>query len=297
MTVKIAFIGFGEAAQAMALGFDEEQGDVSLSAFDVRFDDPKAPEVRRRATELGVTAASSAKEAVAGADIVLSLVKGSVAVEAAEQTAPHLSAKQIFIDLNSISPDAKVKVGEVVAKLSPAAFVEGAVMDAVKPRRHKVPILLAGPRAAEAAATLNSVGMVCEAVGEKIGQACAIKMIRSVMVKGVEALIIESMGAAARAGVTERILDSVNETFAGLDWRKLSSHYLRRTHEHGARRASEMQEAAATLRTYGMDPVISTAVSETIARAYDRLKDVPYDPAEEYPAMLETLVGKPKLAG
>jgi 3-hydroxyisobutyrate dehydrogenase-like beta-hydroxyacid dehydrogenase len=288
--MKLAFIGFGEAAQAMALGFLEQRSLEKLSAYDIRIDDPAhAPMLKAKAQELGVFLSPSIREALADTQIILSMVQGSAAVGVAQSVAPHMKADQIFIDLNSISPDAKQRVADAITKGSPGVCVEGAIMDAVRPKRHKVPILLAGSRAEEAAKRLNAAGMSCEAIGEKIGQACAIKMIRSVMMKGVEALILESMAAAETAGVTERILDSVNITFAGLDWRKLTSHYLKRTHEHGPRRVSEMKESAATIKSLGLEPLMSSAISRTIAAGYEKLSAVPYDPASQYPELLRVL--------
>ena len=292
--MRLAFIGFGEAAQAMALGFRQDGGLERLSAYDIRIDDPsQAAALKQKAAELGVSLPQSLAETVRDAPIVLSMVQGSAAVKVAEAAAPVLARDQIFIDLNSISPDAKRRVADAIAKGGEGDCVEGAIMDAVRPRRQKVPILLAGPKSAKAADALNSAGMCCEAIGTEIGQACAVKMIRSVMMKGVEALILESMRAAEVAGVTERILDSVNKTFEGLDWRKLTSHYLKRTHEHGPRRVSEMKESAATLRSLGLEPLMSQAISETIAAGYAQLKDVPYDAAAEYPKLLGVLAQPP----
>lgn len=288
--MKLAFIGFGEAAQAMSLGFQGEGSLEKISAYDIRVDDPQhGPMLKAKAVELGVDLAPGVAAAIEGAPIVLSTVQGSAAVRVAESVAPHLAAGQILIDLNSISPDAKQRVAAAVASGGPGDCVEGAIMDAVRPKNHKVPLLLAGPRAEEAARLLNGVGMVTEAIGDKIGQACSVKMIRSVMMKGVEALILESMAAAETAGVTERILSSVNVTFPGLDWRQLTSHYLKRTHEHGPRRVSEMKEAAATIKGLGLEPYMSEAISATIAQGYARLAAVPYDPKAQYPELLQVL--------
>lgn len=290
--MKLAMIGFGEAAQAMALGLKDEAAVSGLAAYDVRLADAgQAPALRAKAAELAVDLAESPGEAACGADFVLSLVQGSAALAAAGSVAPHLCLGQVFIDLTSIAPQAKRAVADIIAQGGPGACLEGAIMDAVTPRRHLVPILLAGPEASKAAMALNGAGMRCEAIGEMIGQACAVKMIRSVMIKGVEALIAESLRAAETAGVTERILDSVNGTFDGLDWRKLASHYLRRTHEHGARRVSEMRQAAATLESMGIEPVMSRAIAETIAGAHAALARVPYDKAAQYPALLGILAG------
>ena len=289
--MKLAILGFGEAAQAFALGFQGEGSLEKLSAYDIRIDDPaQADGLKEKARQLGVFLASSMPEAVSGAGVILSVVQGSAAPKVSAAVAPHLQPDQIFIDLNSISPAAKRVVAQPILDRGHTGYVEGAIMDAVRPKNHKVPILLAGPRALEAAEKLNAVGMNCEAIGEKIGQASSVKMIRSVMMKGVEALILESMAAAETAGVTERILDSINGTFAGLDWRKLTSHYLKRTHEHGLRRVTEMKESASTISGLGMHPFMSTAIAETIAAGHARLARVPYDANAQYTDLLPILI-------
>jgi 3-hydroxyisobutyrate dehydrogenase-like beta-hydroxyacid dehydrogenase len=225
----------------------------------------------------------------ADAEIVLSLVVGSAAVPAARSAAPHLQEDQIYIDLNSIGPDAKARVGEALAEGGAEAFVEGAVMARVPPHGARVPILLAGPRAAAAAEMLNALGMCCEAVGERIGQASAVKMIRSVMIKGVEALLIESLTAAERAGVTERILDSIAETFPGIDWRETATYYIGRTHQHGARRVTEMTESAETLQSLGVKPILSSAIAATIRKAHATLTAASLPSGAPYPELLKAL--------
>jgi 3-hydroxyisobutyrate dehydrogenase-like beta-hydroxyacid dehydrogenase len=127
--------------------------------------------------------------------------------------------------------------------------------------------------AGEIAERLNGLGMNFEAVGDKPGQASALKMIRSVMIKGIEALLIEALTSAERAGVTERILDSVQETFPGLNWREIADYYLSRTFEHGARRVTEMTEAADTIKSLGLEPHMSRAACRTIGVAHAAMKD------------------------
>jgi 3-hydroxyisobutyrate dehydrogenase-like beta-hydroxyacid dehydrogenase len=160
-----------------------------------------------------------------------------------------------------------------------------------------VPILLAGKAAGRAADIMKGCGMDIEAVGEQIGQACAVKMIRSIIVKGVEALLIESLTAAEKAGVRERILDSISETFPGLDWRQTATYHIGRTQQHGARRVTEMKEAAATLESFGLRPVLSTAIAETIGAAHARFKQsgLPFD--KDYVELLAVLAADEDKAG
>jgi 3-hydroxyisobutyrate dehydrogenase-like beta-hydroxyacid dehydrogenase len=288
--MNIGFIGFGEAAQAMASGFQEAGTRAPrLTAFDIRVTDPtQKPLIEQSAAARGVILVRSEASAIASADVIFSLVQGSASVAVARKVGPHLIAGQTFVDLNSTGPHTKSEVAEAIATGS-GRCLDGAVMDAVKPHKHRVPILLAGPQADDLANSLNSLGMRCEAVSDTVGAASAVKMIRSVMIKGIEALILEAMEAAERTGVTERILTSLNTTFDGLDWRRLTSHYLRRSHEHGPRRVAEMKQSAQTLERLGLTPIMCRAIAVTIQSGHERLSGVPYEPAETYQRVLPIL--------
>ncbi len=268
---KIAFIGFGEAAQSIAGGLSGRNA-ARLAAYDLRFKDPAASAgLRGLAVERGVEPLDDIA-GIASADVILSLVVGAATTAVAASAAPYLAENAIFIDLNSVGPETKTLAAQEIA-MGKGSFVEGAVMARVPPYAEKVPILVAGSRAREAAERLNVLGMNLEAVGDTPGQASSLKMIRSVMIKGVEALLIEALSSAERAGVTERILDSVQETFPGLDWRNVADYYLSRTFEHGARRVTEMTEAAETIESFGLNAPMSRAACETIAAAHAAMKD------------------------
>lgn len=270
--INIAFIGYGEAAQSIAAGLRQHQQVGEIAAYDLRFMDAQtSTELIAKAQNLNVTPITNLN-AIAKMDFVLSLVVGSATQAVAKSVAPYLSAKTIFIDLNSVGPATKNLAAKEIAQ-GKGQFVEGAVMARVPPYGAKVPIYVAGVAAEQAALRLNAVGMNLEVVGTTPGQASSLKMIRSVMVKGVEALLIEALSAAERAGVTERILDSVSETFPGIDWRETADYYLSRTLEHGARRVTEMTEAANTLEELGYYPYMSRAACEIIGTAHEKLKE------------------------
>lgn len=267
----IAFIGFGEAAQSIAGGLNGRAG-LQLTAFDPRFCDPAAADtLSRAAAERGVASLEDIS-GISSADMVMSLVVGAATRNAAASAAPYLSDGAVYIDLNSVGPETKALAAKEIAR-GRGSFVEGAVMARVLPYAEKVPILVAGERAGEIAERLNGLGMNFEAVGDKPGQASALKMIRSVMIKGIEALLIEALTSAERAGVTERILDSIQETFPGLNWREVADYYLSRTFEHGARRVTEMTEAAETIESLGLEPHMSRAACRTIGAAHAAMKD------------------------
>jgi len=285
---RIAFIGFGEAAQSIAAGLLSETGTSlkGIAAWDLRF-----PEERllARAREIGVAPSPRCGEALAGAELVISAVVASAAEAAARSAAPALRVGQIYLDINSISPASKQAVGGALP--AGVAFVEAAVMAAVPPQRHKVPMLLAGPEAAALAPRLNALGMRSEAVGSRLGGASAIKMLRSVMIKGVEALLLECLEGAFRLEVDERILASVAESLPGLDWRRAADYHLGRVALHGSRRAAEMGEVAATLRELGVVPLMAEACAARLADAAARLSggEWPGSGPESYREVLAAL--------
>lgn len=259
----LAFIGFGEAGQSIATGLLGAGAKVA-AAYDILFPDAeRGASLRDAAGRLGVVAAKNAADAVGGADIVLSAVTSDQTVIAAGNAAPHLSAGQVYMDINSASPGMKREAAALVEGVG-AHFVEAAVMATVPPYGHKVPMLLAGDKAGELAGMLRPFGMDVEPVGTQIGQASGVKMCRSVMVKGLEALFIECLGTAHRLGVEERVLDSLYESFPGFDWRKYAGYHLSRAAIHAKRRAAEMREATDTVAEAGLEPWMAAATSKVL---------------------------------
>ena len=259
-TPRLCFIGFGEAGQALASGL-REAGVQTMSAWDILFPEAGGDRLREAGQEIGVRLGSSAADAIKGADIVVSAVTAASSLEAARSAKPHLSTDQFYLDINSVSPGRKQ---ETARHLDGAArYVDVAVMAPVHPARHQTPILLAGPYAEAIGPILTALDMRASVAGPDIGAAAAIKMVRSVMIKGMEALTLECFLAAARAGVEEQIVASLSKSFPTLDWPKIVEYNLERMASHGTRRAAEMEEVADTLRELGIDPHMATA---TVAR-------------------------------
>jgi 3-hydroxyisobutyrate dehydrogenase-like beta-hydroxyacid dehydrogenase len=258
MSETIAFIGFGEAGQTVSRGLLAE-AQPAIRAYDILFEDPAAGRALRRAAEsLGVGIARDHADAVRGAGIVFLAVTASSSLEAARACLPALGAGQLFLDINSVSPRRKIECAALVAPTG-AAYVDVAVMAPVAPYRHKVPCLIGGPGAAALAPRAAALGMKMELVSAEVGQASAIKMFRSVVVKGLEAALVESMVASSEYGVEARVLASLQESFPGIDWEKLAGYMLERVVSHGKRRASEMREVAATLEGIGLEPHMAAA--------------------------------------
>ncbi|MEZ2130808.1 MULTISPECIES: DUF1932 domain-containing protein [unclassified Sinorhizobium] len=250
----IATIGFGEAAQAFVAGWLSEDTFTCepLSTFDIKVQEPPHREALLQAcSRFGVLCAKSPGEALKGHDIVFSLVTANRAFEAAEQAAEFLERDALYLDCNSCSPATKAAAARLV-EAAGAVYVDVAVMSPVQPARHRTPLLVSGPSVGRAQLVLDGLGMNARAAGDRVGQASSIKMLRSVMIKGLEALTAECILAARKAGVERDVLASLQASDPGIDWTARSAYNLERMMVHGKRRAAEMQEVAATLRELGL---------------------------------------------
>lgn len=260
MDKRVAIIGFGEAGSifANAAGWGPK-----ASAFDIN------PVRLARVSTAGLTPAADAESALAGASIGLSLVTAGSAIAAAEQGAPFLQQGALWIDMNSVAPDTKSAAAAII-EAAGGNYVDAAILAPVDPARMKVPILLSGPAGEDARIALTALGFVnLRIVGDRIGQASAIKMIRSVMIKGIEALTGEMMAAADAAGVTAEVLSSLDASERLRPWSERAEYNLERMATHGVRRAEEMEEAVKTLRSLGVEPTMTTG---TVRRQRDSAK-------------------------
>ena len=257
---SIGFIGFGEAGSHIAKGL-RSAGISRIFAFDINSESPTAgPRIQERGRETETPLLRSPAELAASAEILFSAVTAGSAREAAQQTVPHLTSRHIYIDLNSISPNLKQEI-DVLIRATGAGFVEAAVMAPVPPYGHRVPMLLGGKSARQLADSLSPFGMRFEVVSDDIGTAVAVKMCRSIVVKGLEALLFECVMGASRFGAEDRVFASLQQSFPGIDWKKLADYVVGRVVVHGERRAREMEEVAATLRSRGVEPTMSEATA------------------------------------
>jgi len=252
----IAFIGFGEAGQAIASGL-RESGVETMAAWDILFPTPHGAKLRAAAAAIGVHVARSAADAVRDAELVISAVTAASSGDAAESVKPHLRGNPFFLDINSVSPGRKQDSAKLLG--AAARYVDVAVVAPIYPARHQTPMLIAGPHSQTLAPILAGLGMRASIAGTEFGAAAAIKMVRSVMIKGIEALTLECFLAAARAGVIDEVAASMRNNYPGLDWAKIVPYNLERMAVHGERRAAEMEEAAETLRELGVEPLMTNA--------------------------------------
>jgi 3-hydroxyisobutyrate dehydrogenase-like beta-hydroxyacid dehydrogenase len=253
---RICLLGFGEVGQTLA-------GDLagqSLSAWDILFGDV-ASRPCQAIQAAAVRQAAGACDAVIDAELVISAVTAAQDHAAAAAVAPFLPKGCWFLDLNSAAPETK-KASAALIDGQGGRYVEAAVMAPIGPKRIATRMLLGGPHAADFAALAQELGFSGASVfSPQLGQASASKMCRSVMIKGIEALLTESLIAARHYGVEQTVLDSLSDLLPIGDWPKLAHYMIARSLEHGARRAEEMREVAATIGDAGLTPILSQAIA------------------------------------
>jgi 3-hydroxyisobutyrate dehydrogenase-like beta-hydroxyacid dehydrogenase len=253
----ICLLGFGEVGQTLAADLTA-RGVSALTAWDILFMSSESAPSRALASSR-VRAGADAREAVASADLVISAVTAAQDIEAARSVAHYLHRGAFFLDLNSVSPGAKQEAHRVIES-SGAKYVESAIMSPIAPRRIASPMLLGGPHAAAFLPVARELGFAGARVfSDQVGRASAAKMCRSVIVKGLESLLCESLLSARRYGVEDTVLESLRNLFAADDWQTQSRYMISRSLIHGRRRAEEMREVARTVAEAGLDPWMSSA--------------------------------------
>lgn len=256
----IGLVGYGEVGRILAEDL-RAQGLV-VSAFDLKLMQPDtAAPLSLHALSHGVGLVSTHRALAERADFVISAVTASQTEAVARACAPALRPGAFFLDFNSASPGAKQDAAEVV-NAAGGRYVEGAVMTSIPPYRIRVPLLLGGPHAEALSPLINTLGFASRVASSKLGVASATKMCRSVMIKGLEAMVIESFTTARHYGVEDAVIASLHETFPGIDWERQASYFFQRVIEHGRRRSEEVREVAQTVRDAGLTPWSASGTAE-----------------------------------
>lgn len=257
--MRIGFIGLGEAAGALISGWG---GAHSVKAYDIKSDSTAtAGEIAARGAKLGVEVCASGADAVAGVDLVFSTVTADQAVAVAEAHGPAMEAGAVWCDLNSCAPRSK-QVAEAVMQSNGGRYLDVAVMAPVYPKRNMVPCLISGPEAGELASVLADLPMDVRVMGDAVGRASSIKMVRSIMVKGMEALTAECVLAAVAADVADEVFPSLKSAHPKIDVPERAAYNFERTLVHGVRRAAEMDEVAKMLSDLGLPGGMSSATAD-----------------------------------
>jgi 3-hydroxyisobutyrate dehydrogenase-like beta-hydroxyacid dehydrogenase len=274
--MQIALIGYGEVGHILAE--DLRVAGHKVSAFDRKLatEDGSGDAMRAHATKFEVHLGANVADALRGAVLVISAVTASQAVPVAQACAfamaNGMGPGAFVLDFNSASPRAKIRAAALVDAAG-GRYVEGAVMTTLPPYRIKVPLLLGGPHAQAALPVLQELGFAPKVVSEKLGVASATKMCRSIMIKGLEAMVIESFTTARHYGVEDAVIASLYETYPGVDWEKQGAYLFQRVIEHGRRRSEEVMEVAQTVSEAGLSPYSATGTAQRQAQMADWADD------------------------
>jgi len=257
---NVGLIGYGEVGRILAE--DLRKQEIKVAAYDIKLrSNQTGGALRDHAGQHGVTLTASHADLAAQSDLIISAVTASQAVPVAKACAAAVKQGAWFVDFNSASPGAKQRAAGMIDAAG-GRYVEGAVMTSLPPYRIKVPLLLGGGDAAALAPKLVELGFVAKVASDKLGVASAVKMCRSVMIKGLEAMVIEGFTTARAYGVEDAVLASLKETFPGIDWEKQGAYFFQRVIEHGRRRSEEVREVAETVREIGLTPWSAQGTAE-----------------------------------
>ncbi|MHB0869284.1 MAG: NAD(P)-dependent oxidoreductase [Chloroflexota bacterium] len=261
--IRIGLVGFGEVGTALGLGL-KSQG-IEVVAYDAGYQTaPFGELIQKRAREAGVPLLASVAEVVKASDLTLAMVPGGVALNAATDAAAAIKPGQMYADLGTATPPMKEQMAKLI-EAAGAAFVDVAIMGSPHQDRHSVPCLTSGKEAQRYKDMVTPFGMKVTVVGDRPGRAAAIKMFRSIFMKGIEALCVETLMACKTWDVTDEVMGSINVTMEKMRFFPEHVNFLVTTDAiHGGRRAHEMDMVKETMEAVGVEPKMTRGTAELI---------------------------------
>jgi 3-hydroxyisobutyrate dehydrogenase-like beta-hydroxyacid dehydrogenase len=258
--MKIGLLGFGEVGRRFAADLRAADARCELGVFDLLLHQASAGEAMRGHAVIHRVDLAPDAGTLGSFDLVFSAVTADQTLAAARSIAARPLNDALFIDLNSAAPATKIECAALIAEAG-GRYVEAAVMTSVPPFGIRVPMLLGGAHAPRAEQVLASMGFAARTVSTELGVASAIKLCRSVVIKGLEALVVESFTAARALGVEAQVLESLSETYPQFDWERQGDYLFSRMILHGRRRAEEMRASAAMIESTGAGGAMATAAA------------------------------------
>ncbi len=256
----VSFIGLGEVGSAYSTGL--AGNGVRVKGYDLKFHDAAEKDKFLPYGEAGVELVKSPEELITGSDIILAVTSCTQAIETAEMYKPFLKKGQIYIEMNSAVPSIKEKVRTLLAPV--CEFVDGATLCSPSQFGVATPLVMSGELAREASDKLNAAGMNIKYLGDRIGQASAYKVIRSIFTKSLESCLIETMHAARKYGIAEEVFESVVEFLAGEPTDETLALMVRTNVLHAKRRGDEIAEISEMLEEDGLDNSMAAAAARKL---------------------------------
>ena len=275
--MTIGFLGFGEAGSTLAQGL-ARAGVDDLVAYDIAWQD--VPLVRERADRTGVRLVADPEQLAGSAQVIISAVICAQAHAAIRSIMAGLTSQHWVLDINSVGRDTKVACDHDVRSAG-GRYVDVALMANVSADLANLPLLVAGPDDPSDLAPLMDSGVVFRHVSDVVGDAAHIKLCRSLIIKGLEALALEALSASYAGGVHHTVLDSIDESFGAYSLGDMIRHLIGRHAVHGVRRADELREAASTLEDVGVEPLLARAGYERMRRGIEAGLQQRFDPQRD----------------
>jgi 3-hydroxyisobutyrate dehydrogenase-like beta-hydroxyacid dehydrogenase len=261
--MKLGFIGFGEVGYELSSGFKKE-GLSGIVAYDIVQDDPKLGAlVRSRAKDADVQLLPNWQEVVKYATVIIAAVPGANAFDAALEGVKTLDSTKIYVDVSTSSPKTKKKINEIVHKTG-ARFVDGAMMGMLIMTQHKVPTLLSGNGTDEFISRMTPYNMKLTKISDTPGDAIGIKLVRSIYMKGMSALSVEMLEAAAKLQVERRVLDSVSDSLNARPFEEVMTFLVTAGSIHAKRQAHEMEDVRSMLEELEIEPIMTIATKKRL---------------------------------
>lgn len=271
--MRLGFIGFGEVAYELSRGFKSE-GLTGIVAYEPLAGDPKyGLLVQERVSSASVNLLPTPQDVVRAADVIIAAVPGSRALQAAESVLESLDEKKVYVDVSTSSPTTKIKIAELIAPTD-AGFVDGALMGGLTQQRHKVPTLVSGSGADLFIERMASCNMNLEKVSNKAGDAIAIKLVRSVYMKGEATLQMEMLEAAYKLQVQDLVIDSISSSVNGKTFLNMMKFLVPASAIHAERQTHEMADCMVMLQELGITPTMTEATMKKLKWMADKkMKD------------------------
>ena len=256
--MNLGFIGFGEAAYALSCAFAKiGAADLSMYACSRTFSYRGKPE------DAGVARCASYEELASVCDTFFVTAPNTAALSIAEAMAPYLKEGQLYADLSSASPKLMEEAAAVIEKTG-ALFADAAMLDNVPRFGNAVPVVVSGSGADAFLKRTAGLLLRVEKIGDKAGEAGAIKMLRALYTKAHLALAFDMLEGAAAYGVEDYVMKSLAETMDSKDFITGMNGRVSGGVIHAARRADELEMAAGMLRDAGLDPRLALTAAEKL---------------------------------
>jgi len=263
-SIKIGFIGFGEAASIFSKEMSNKGAEIRV--YDILITQKNGLEIIRSRILNNNIQINFLKEVIIKSDYILSTVPSQFAKNVAKECAEHLKPNKIYVDLNSTSPFVKIEIGRIIES-SKAYFVEGAILGAVGITGPKTHALTTGEKGKEVAEIFTNLGLNFSYYSPEIGKASMFKMLRSIFSKGIEAMLLEFLIAGKKAGIEKDLWDDITDFMSKKPFDQIAANWIKTHVIAYERRYHEITQVIETMKELGIEPIMTSGTEAFFRRS------------------------------